>query len=68
MVLASFDAEECGIRGARAYIRAHREELLKTKTYVLNMDTIYQVKDLNFMDADLNSTVKLSHADGAAVC
>ncbi len=61
LVMASFDAEECGIRGARAYIRAHKEELLKTRTYVLNMDTIYQVKDLNFMDADLNSTVKLSH-------
>ncbi|MGA2367404.1 MAG: M28 family peptidase [Dehalococcoidia bacterium] len=61
LVLASFDAEECGLRGARAYIRAHKEELHKTKTYVLNMDTIYQVKSLNFMDADLNSTVKLSH-------
>jgi hypothetical protein len=61
LILASFDAEECGLRGARAYIRAHGDELLKTKTYVLNMDTIYQVKALNFMDADLNSTVKLSH-------
>ncbi|MGD0354158.1 MAG: M28 family peptidase [Dehalococcoidia bacterium] len=60
LILASFDAEECGLRGARSYIRAHKEELLKTKTFVLNMDTIYQVKDLNFMDADLNSTVKLS--------
>ncbi|MHB8084449.1 MAG: M28 family peptidase [Dehalococcoidia bacterium] len=61
LILASFDAEECGIRGARAYIKAHREELLKTKTYVFNIDTIYHVKALNFMDADLNSTVKLSH-------
>ncbi|MGA2157825.1 MAG: M28 family peptidase [Dehalococcoidia bacterium] len=61
LILASFDAEECGLRGARAFIRAHKDELLKTKTYVLNMDTIYQLKSLNFMDADLNSTVKLSH-------
>ncbi len=62
LVLASFDAEECGIRGARAYIKAHREELTEVKTYVLNMDTIYELKDLNFLDADLNSTVKLSRS------
>ncbi len=60
LVFVSFDAEECGLRGARAYIKKHREELKKTKTYALNMDTIYRLKDLNFFDADLNSTVKLS--------
>jgi aminopeptidase YwaD len=60
LIIASFDAEECGIRGACAYVKAHREEMLKTKTLVLNMDTIYHLKSLNFFDADLNSTVKLS--------
>ena len=61
IILASFDAEEAGLRGARAYVRAHREELLKTKTFVFNMDTLYNLKELNFLDYDLNSTVKLSH-------
>ena len=61
LIIASFDAEEAGLRGARAFIRAHREELLKTKTYVLNMDTLYKLKALSFLDKDLNSTVKLSH-------
>jgi Zn-dependent M28 family amino/carboxypeptidase len=61
IILASFDAEEAGLRGARAYVRAHREEMLKTKTYVFNMDTLYQLKELGFLDCDLNSTVKLSH-------
>ncbi len=61
IILASFDAEECGLRGARAYVRAHREDLMKTKTYVFNMDTLYQLKELGFLDCDLNSTVKLSH-------
>jgi len=60
LILASFDAEEAGIRGARAFIRQHRKELTDTKTFVLNMDTIYRLRDLNFFDADLNSTVWLS--------
>jgi len=61
LLLASFDAEECGLRGARAYVRAHRKELLNIKTYVFNMDTLYHLKELNFLDYDLNSTVKLLH-------
>jgi Zn-dependent M28 family amino/carboxypeptidase len=60
LVFVSFDAEECGIRGARAYIKRHRQEMEAIKTYSLNMDTIYRLKELNFFDADLNSTVKLS--------
>ncbi len=60
LVVLSFDAEECGLRGARAWIKRHLEELKKTKTYALNMDTIYKLKALNFFDADLNSTVPLS--------
>ncbi|MCX6004099.1 MAG: M28 family peptidase [Chloroflexi bacterium] len=60
LILASFDAEEAGIRGAQAFVKQHREELQKTRTCVLNMDTIYRLRDLNFFDADLNSTVWLS--------
>jgi aminopeptidase YwaD len=61
IILASFDAEEAGLRGARAYVKAHRDEMKKTKTYVFNIDTLYQLKELGFLDCDLNSTVKLSH-------
>jgi len=60
LIILSFDAEECGLRGSRAWVKRHLEELRKTKTYALNMDTIYKLKALNFFDADLNSTVKLS--------
>ncbi len=60
LIVASFDAEEAGIRGAQAFCKKHREELLRTKTYVLNIDTLYKVKDLNFLISDLNGTVKLS--------
>jgi hypothetical protein len=61
IVLASFDAEECGMRGARAFVKQHRAEMAAVKTYVLNMDTLYRLKDLNFFRADRNSMVRLSY-------
>jgi hypothetical protein len=61
LMVASFDAEEAGLRGARAFCKKHREELLRVKTYVLNIDTLYKVKDLSFLEKDLNASVKLSH-------
>lgn len=61
VMVASFDAEEAGLRGARAFCKKHGDELLGVKTYVLNIDTLYKVKDLSFLDCDLNSLVKLSH-------
>lgn len=61
LIVASFDAEEAGLRGARAFCKKHGEELLSTKTYVLNIDTLYKVEDLSFLQNDLNGSVKLSH-------
>ncbi|MBM3166531.1 MAG: Zn-dependent exopeptidase M28 [Chloroflexi bacterium] len=60
LMVVSFDAEEAGLRGARAFCKKHKEELLSTKTYVFNIDTLYKVKDINFFAHDLNTTVKLS--------
>jgi len=60
IIVASFDAEEAGLRGARAFCREHGEGLLRTKTYVFNIDTLYKLEDLSFLVTDLNSTVKLS--------
>ena len=60
LIFISFDAEEAGLRGARAFIKAHREELKATRTRVLNIDTIYKLKHLNFFDRDLNGFVPLS--------
>lgn len=62
LIIASFDAEEAGLRGARAFCAKHREQLLGTKTYVFNIDTLYKLEYLNFLEKDLNSTVKLSRA------
>jgi aminopeptidase YwaD len=60
LIFASFDAEEAGLRGARAYCRKHGQELLDTKTYVFNIDTLYKLEDLYFLIKDLNGSVKLS--------
>ncbi|MDI6868417.1 MAG: M28 family peptidase [Coprothermobacterota bacterium] len=60
LLFISFDAEEAGLRGARAFIKAHREELQAIPTRVLNIDTVYQLKHLNFFARDLNSFVPLS--------
>lgn len=67
LILTSFDAEEAGLRGARAFIRTHRDWLLGTKTHALNLDTLYHLRYLAFLERDLNSIVKLSH-DMAQQC
>ncbi len=58
----SFDVEEPGIRGSRAYVAKHKEELLATPTFIFNMDSIYHVDELSFLQSDLNQSVKLSQA------
>jgi aminopeptidase YwaD len=60
LIIASFDAEEAGLRGARAFCRKHGQELLNTKTYVFNIDTLYKLEDLTFLSKDLNGSVRLS--------
>lgn len=58
--VVSFDAEEAGLRGARAYVHRNLKDLQTVPTYVFNMDSLYEAKNLKFFSRDLNSTVKLS--------
>jgi len=67
VIIASWDAEEAGLRGARAYCKAHREALLATKTFNFNMDSLYSLKDLFFLTTDVNGSVQLSE-EMAAEC
>jgi aminopeptidase YwaD len=60
LMLVSFDAEESGLRGSRAFAARHRAELQALPTYMFNIDSIYQLKELQFLTTDLNGTVKLS--------
>lgn len=58
VIMVSFDAEEEGLRGARAYVKKHREQLLKIPTYLLNADCLYDEKELFFLTSDLNNFVQ----------
>ncbi len=60
LILLSFDAEECGLRGSHAWVKRHLAELRATKTFAFNMDPIYKFKYIEFYDADLSGKVKLS--------
>ena len=59
IIIASFDAEEEGLRGARAFSKLHEKELKKLPTYLLNTDCAYNLDDLFFLTSDINGTVKL---------
>jgi hypothetical protein len=59
--LASMDAEEGGMCGAKAYAKGHREELTKIPTYVFNIDSIYELNQIQFTTKDINGMEKLSY-------
>lgn len=59
LVFASFDAEEAGLRGARAFAEARRSEFSALPTYGFNMDCVYSLEDLTALTSDLNGSVKL---------
>jgi len=58
VIVLSFDAEEEGLRGARAYVKTHEKSLKEIPTYVLNADCLYDEKELFFLTSDLNNFVK----------
>lgn len=62
LLFVSFDAEEAGLRGSRAWVRAHRAGLDACPTLALNIDSIYHAADLQFMVSDLNSHIQLDRA------
>ncbi len=62
LVLASFDAEEAGLRGARDFYRQHRvgEGVLEGTCWNFNVRLPYQSKDLFLPASDINGSVRLS--------
>lgn len=59
LVFASFDAEEAGLRGARAWVRANRRLLAELPTWHYNMDCIYSPEHARFLTSDINGSVRL---------
>ncbi len=60
LVIGSWDAEECGLRGARAFVKQYRTELSQLKTYNFNLECLYDHRVMTFLRSDLNNFVSLS--------
>ncbi|MEZ5009217.1 MAG: M28 family peptidase [Chitinophagales bacterium] len=70
IVIGSWDGEEAGLRGARAFVKKHKAELTQLKTYNFNLECMYDNESLHFLTSDLNGFVPLSTSmveDGLAV-
>ncbi|MBR5441786.1 MAG: M20/M25/M40 family metallo-hydrolase [Clostridia bacterium] len=51
-------SEEAGLRGAKAYAKAHESELKEIETVVVACDTMRDLKDMAVYDRDLSGTLK----------
>jgi aminopeptidase YwaD len=60
LFLVSFDAEESGLRGSKEFARRHRIELQVLPTYMLNIDCVYNVDEVQLLTTDINNTRHLS--------
>ncbi|MGO9108122.1 MAG: M28 family metallopeptidase [Thermoguttaceae bacterium] len=54
----SFDAEEAGLKGSKAYVRRHRRELSNIPAYALCPECIYRMKHFRFLTSDQNGLLK----------
>ena len=59
-MLVSFDGEEAGLRGSRAFFSKHASDFAGQSVWNLNVDCPYDAKDLFFLTSDINGSVKLS--------
>ena len=51
-------SEEAGLRGAKAWAKAHKDDYKDVPTYIISYDTIHDPKHLAVNTRDLNNTVK----------
>lgn len=58
VVMICSGSEEAGLRGAKAYVKAHQEELRATPTAVIALDTFRDMKDMAIYDRDLSGTLR----------
>ncbi len=58
LIFCSFDGEESGLAGSKAWYERHKEEV--GDALVLNFDSIYHADRLTFLERDINGTQMLS--------
>ena len=59
-------SEEAGLRGAKAWCKAHRDDYHDVPTYIVSFDTIHDPRFLMVNERDLNGTVRSDEALSAA--
>ncbi len=62
LIVGSWDSEEAGLRGARAFVRDHQRLLREVKTYNFNLECLYDHQQMTLLTSDLNSFVPLSRS------
>jgi aminopeptidase YwaD len=62
VVLAAFGSEEAGLRGARAFVRRHRDGLLAGEVRVLNIDGVADKDDFICMEGEIWQMVRYDRA------
>jgi hypothetical protein len=58
VVMICSGSEEAGLRGAKAYAKAHEEELKAIPTAVIALDTFRDLEDMAVYDRDLSGTLQ----------
>lgn len=58
LVIICSGSEEAGLRGAKAYVKAHEKELKEVETCVIGVDTFRDLETMAVYDRDLSGTVK----------
>jgi len=58
VVMICSGSEEAGLRGAKAYAKAHEQELKDLPTAVIAIDTFRDLEDMAVYDRDLSGTVQ----------
>jgi len=60
IILASFDAEEAGLRGSAAFMKNYYDDFHKIPTYHLNFDSLYNFEHFHVLTHDVNGVIPLS--------
>jgi Zn-dependent M28 family amino/carboxypeptidase len=68
LIFASFDAEEAGLRGAKAFAQGRVKEFASIPTYAYNMDCVYSLKDIHYLETDLNGSVRMDAESTELLC
>ncbi len=60
LIFVSFDGEESGLKGSKAFAQEYQELISSMPTYHFNMDSLYKPELIKFLVSDVNGFVPLA--------